>query len=66
MSKILEKAEDIFIISFGISLIIFITIFAISITKDYEEEECVKFYVKNKYITESCEIYREKLEKINE
>ena len=66
MNKILEKAEDIFIISFAISLIIFVTIFAINITEDYEEQECVKFYIKNKYITKSCEIYREKLEEIND
>lgn len=37
-----------------------------SFSDDIEEQDCVKFYKENNYITKSCEIYREKLEAINE
>lgn len=49
----------------GLGLCIMLIIFAIDVTKDAEEESCVRFYRKNNYITESCEVYRQKLELID-
>lgn len=66
MIDILDKSCDIFIICFGISLIIIVTIFSINIIEDYQEQQCFNFYKESKYITKSCEIYRDKLEAIND
>lgn len=66
IDKIIDKAPDIMMICIGISMIIFVTIMSINLAKDYEEENCVKFYNENNYILGSCEIYKEKLEKSKE
>lgn len=62
IEKILDRSTDIIIICFGIAAIIFVTIWTINGSEDYKEQECVKFYKENNYITKSCEIYKEKLE----
>lgn len=44
-----------FVVGFGIMFCVF--------DNDAEEKDCVEFFKKNNYITESCEIYTDKLEK---
>ena len=69
MKKILDyitdfdKAISIAFICMGLGIAISLPIMFYNFSKNELEEDCVNFYKKNNYILESCEIYRDKLEK---
>lgn len=50
----------IIVILIGISWIIWTK----NIYGDYEEKKCIEFYLKNNYVLDSCNKYKEKMEKI--
>lgn len=56
---------DLFFMFLGFGLMISLIIIVFNFSNDRIEEDCVKFYKDNHYITNKCEKYRDKLEYID-
>ena len=56
--------SDLFFIFVSIGVTVSLIICAISFSFDKFEQDCVKFYKENHYITNSCEKYSNKLKEI--
>lgn len=67
MSEIFKKfdSEDLFIVFVGIGFMISLIICASTLSHDFSERECVRFYKKNHYVTNDCKRYANKLEALD-
>ena len=54
------------VVGFFIGALIGFFVLFYSIDNDQEEKDCVEFYKKYNYVTDKCEVYKDKLVNINE
>lgn len=57
---------DLFWILVGVGFMISFIICAFNISHDVSERGCVKFYIENRYITEDCERFANKLKEMKQ
>lgn len=57
-------SNDLFFILVGVGFMISLIIFAFNISHDICERECVRFYRENRYVTEDCKRFANKLKEI--